>query len=580
MTPRIDTVDVAVLVSYLALMAAIGAYFARFIHVGADFLKGGNRIEWWVAGMASFMSGFSVWTFTGGAGFAYRNGVIGIFLMLLAVPAFLVGRLLFAERWRRARVTTIVEYVRARFGDATHQVFSWMTVPSQVLFGSVRLFALASFMSVALGVSVPHLILVCGLVIALYTALGGYWAVCFTDMFQFMFLFPIAVVLAALSLVSVGGVGGFVAQTPPGFLDPLHGEYGWLFLFAYVVSQTIGYNNFANAQRYFCADDERSARRIAVLCMALFALGSIIFYMPPLVARVLMPALGTTPNGLTEPSEAAYMAMGLRLLPRGLVGVLLAAMLASSMASLSATNHLVTGIVAKDLYQGYFDPRASERRMLVASRVAAAAVGLAMIGIALVLAGGAKSVFTLLFVFESMFLVPLGLPLLFGLLVPWGPWWSALAAYGAGAASALGVNVYLNGGGLAHLNETHMIAVPAVVTTIAFFAPALLFRPDGRRAERVASFFRTLATPIDRAQELGDAPLTGRDQLALVGRVTTGMGLASTVLLAFTGGRDAWVVALYAFATTSIGIAFVLAGAPRSIAAGGTRPKHETASLT
>src|ERR1051326_5421819 len=173
MTSRLGTLDGAVLVSYLALMAAIGAYFARFIHVGADFLKGGNRIEWWVAGMASFMSGFSVWTFTGGAGFAYRNGVIGIFLMLLAVPAFLVGRLLFAERWRRARVTTIVEYVRARFGDATHQVFSWMTVPSQVLFGSVRLFALASFMSVALGVSVPHLILVCGLAVALYTAPGG-----------------------------------------------------------------------------------------------------------------------------------------------------------------------------------------------------------------------------------------------------------------------------------------------------------------------------------------------------------------------------------------------------------------------
>src|ERR1051326_4637040 len=396
MHSSVHVIDYVVLVCYLLLMAGIGASFMRFMRVGADFLKGGNRIEWWVAGMASFMSGFSVWTFTGGAGFAYRNGVIGIFLMLLAVPAFLVGRLLFAERWRRARVTTIVEYVRARFGDATHQVFSWMTVPSQVLFGSVRLFALASFMSVALGVSVPHLILVCGLVIALYTALGGYWAVCFTDMFQFMFLFPIAVVLAALSLVSVGGVGGFVAQTPPGFLDPLHGEYGWLFLFAYVVSQTIGYNNFPNAQPTFCADTEQSARRIAVLCMALFALGSIIFYMPPLVARVLMPALGTTPNGLTEPSEAAYMAMGLRLLPRGLVGVLLAAMLASSMASLSATNHLVTGIVAKDLYQGYFDPRASERRMLVATRVAAAAVGLAMIGIALVLAGGAKSVFTLL----------------------------------------------------------------------------------------------------------------------------------------------------------------------------------------
>src|SRR5437867_4087145 len=205
MAPSIHSIDALVLVGYLVLMAAVGAYFMRFIHAEADFLKGGNRVEWWVAGMASFMSGFSVWTFTGGAGFAYRHGVIGVFLMLLAVPAFFVGYAVFATRWRRARVTTIVEYARTRFGEGTQRGFSWIAVPSQVLFASVRLFALASFVSVALQVSVPHLIIVCGLVILLYTALGGYWAVCFTDMFQFMFLFPIAVALAVLSWGAAGG---------------------------------------------------------------------------------------------------------------------------------------------------------------------------------------------------------------------------------------------------------------------------------------------------------------------------------------------------------------------------------------
>src|SRR5437867_3853804 len=138
MAPSIHSIDALVLIAYLVLMAAIGAYFMRFIHAETDFLKGGNRVEWWVAGMASFMSGFSVWTFTGGAGFAYRNGVIGIFLLLLAVPAFFVGWAVFATRWRRARVTTIIEYIRTRFGDGTHQVFCWMTVPSQLMFGSVR----------------------------------------------------------------------------------------------------------------------------------------------------------------------------------------------------------------------------------------------------------------------------------------------------------------------------------------------------------------------------------------------------------------------------------------------------------
>jgi SSS family transporter len=561
MRSTVQTIDYVVLVGYLCLMAGVGAYFMRFMRGGTDFLKGGNRIEWWVAGMASFMSGFSVWTFTGGAGFAYQHGIIGTFLLSLAVPAFLLGYLVYATRWRRSRVTTVVEYIRERFGDGTHKTFSWMTGPSQLMFASVRLFALSSFMSFALGVPVPYLIVICGLVILAYTVLGGYWAVCFTDMFQFMFLFPVAVVLMILSLADVGGVSGLAARAPEGFFNPFAGEYGWLFLIAYTISQITGYNNFANAQRYFCAPTERDARKIAVLCMVLFTLGTLVFYTPPLVARVVMPELGVTPNGLNKPAEAAYIAMGLRVLPPGLIGVLLAAMLASSMASLSAANHVVTGIFAKDLYQGYFRPAAGERHMLYASRLTSLLVGLCMIGVALIFSQGASGIFALLFILESIFQIPLGLPLLYGFLVRRGPWWTALFAYVVGAATSLFVNGYLNrylGWGL---NETYLIGVPAITTTVAFFVPVLLYEPKGEFAERVAAFFRKLHTPVDPAKELSGVGMSGRAQLAIVGRVTTGIGLACfLMLLASESGRPRTIIALYAAATTLAGLCFVLVG--------------------
>ena len=560
MRPSVQIIDYVVLVCYLLLMAGIGAYFMRFMRVGSDFLKGGNRVEWWVAGMASFMSGFSVWTFTGGAGFAYRQGVIGVFLMALAVPAFFFGYIIFAKSWRRSRVTTVVEYIRSRFGDGTHKTFSWLTGPSQLMFGSVRLFALSSFMSVALGVPVHYLVIICGLVVLAYTVLGGYWAVCFTDMFQFMFLFPIACVLMVLSISDVGW-GNFVAQAPQGFFNPIAGEYGWLFLLVYTVSQTTGYNNFGNAQRYFCADTEKSARRIAILCMILFTIGSVIFYLPPLIARVALPELGTAANGLKQPSEAAYIAMGLRVLPPGMVGILMAAMLASSMASLSAHNHIITGIFAKDLYQGYLRKNASDRHMLTASRITSLGVGLLMIGVALLFAQGATGIFTLLFILESMFLIPLGLPLLYGFLVKGGPWWSAVCAYVVGAATSLFVNFYLNrhlGWGL---NETYLIGIPAITTTIAFFTPVLLFRPEGEYAQKVNAFFAKLSTPIDPATELGATGVSGRGQLALVGKVTTGMGLACSLMVpASSPGRDRLIIVIYAVVTTLVGIAFVLAG--------------------
>ena len=561
MRSAIQTVDYIVLICYLLLMAGVGAYFMKYMRVGSDFLKGGNRIEWWVAGMASFMSGFSVWTFTGGAGFAYRQGVIGVFLLGLAVPAFVFGFFIFAERWRRSRVTTVVEYIRSRFGEGTHKTFSWMTGPSQLMFAAVRLFALSSFMSVALGLRVEYLIVICGLVILAYTVLGGYWAVCFTDMFQFMFLFPVACLLAILSLSNVGGWAGFVHKTPAGFFNPFAGEYGWLFLLSYTVSQTVGYNNFANAQRYFCAPTERDAKKIALLCIVLFTIGSFIFYLPPLVARVAMPELGNMANGLKQPSEAAYIAMGLRVLPPGLVGVLLAAMLASSMANLSAANHVVTGIFAKDLYQGYLRPEASDRHMLVASRVASLFVGVFMIGVALIFAQGATGIFTLLFILESIFLIPLGLPLLYGMLVKRGPWWSALCAYVVGATTSLFVNFYLNRYRGMNLNETYLIGIPAITTTIAFFVSVLTIRATNTFAERVSHFFARLATPIDPATELGDTGVSGRGQLALVGRVTTGIGLACfLMLLVSASGQDRIIVFFYALVTTLTGLAFVAAG--------------------
>jgi Na+/proline symporter len=264
---------------------------------------------------------------------------------------------------------------------------------------------------------------------------------------------------------------------------------------------------------------------------------------------------------LKQPSEAAYIAMGMRVLPPGMIGVLLAAMLASSMASLSAHNHIITGIFAKDLYQGYLRKDASDRHMLTASRIASLGVGFVMIGVALLFAQGASGIFTLLFILESMFLIPLGLPLLYGFLVRGGPWWSAVGAYIVGAITSLFVNFYLNRYLGMKLNETYLIGIPAITTTIAFFLPVLLFKPTGEFGERVNAFFKKLDTPIDTTTELGAAGFSGRGQLALVGKVTTGMGLACLlIVVASAPGRDRMITAVYAVVTTLVGLAFVAAG--------------------
>ncbi|HEX6184901.1 MAG TPA: hypothetical protein VFZ44_13530, partial [Pyrinomonadaceae bacterium] len=95
----------------------------------------------------------------------------------------------------------------------------------------------------------------------------------------------------------------------------------------------------------------------------------------------------------------------------------------------------------------------------------------------------------------------------------------------------------------------------------AFFVPVMLYEPKGEFAERVAAFFRKLRTPIDPAKELSGVGMSGRAQLAVVGRVTTGIGLACfLMLLASEPGRARTIVALYAAATTLAGLGFIIVG--------------------
>jgi hypothetical protein len=236
-------------------------------------------------------------------------------------------------------------------------------------------------------------------------------------------------------------------------------------------------------------------------------------------------------------------------------------MLASSWLRCRPITTSSPAIFAKDLYQGYLRKDASDRHMLTASRLTSFGVGIVMIGVALLFAQGASGIFTLLFILESMFLIPLGLPLLYGFLVRRGPWWTAVCAYAVGAITSLFVNFYLNRHLGMGLNETYLIGIPAITTTVAFFVPVFFFEPSADQAERVKSFFKKLDTPIDTTTELGATGFSGRGQLALVGKVTTGMGLACfLIVVASLPGRDRTITAIYAVATTLVGLAFVAAG--------------------
>jgi Na+/proline symporter len=285
----VQAVDYVVIGIYLALMLGIGFYSMRFNRGVADYFRGGNRVHWLAAGLSSFMSGFSAWTFTGAAGLAYQQGLVAVLLYVGNACTFLLGYFVFAARWRRARISTVMEYLKDRYDERTRQTFAWSTIFFQFFTGASMLYGLALFVGPACGLPIAGTVVASGIVILAYCVIGGLWAVVITDFVQAAILMPFTVVMAIGSLRLMGGVSGLVGALPAAMTSPSlpRPGFGWAYVFTWTVMTSVGYNTAAMAQRYFSVADGRAAKKVAFLCFALFVLGAFIWFIPPLAMRVI-----------------------------------------------------------------------------------------------------------------------------------------------------------------------------------------------------------------------------------------------------------------------------------------------------
>jgi SSS family transporter len=520
--PVANATDYAVIVCYILLMIGVGLYVIRFNSTASEYFRGGSRIPWLVAGLSSFMSGFSAWTFTGAAGVAYSSGIAVIGLYLGNGLSFLLGYYIFASRWRRTRISTVMEYLSDRFGPATHQTFSWATIIFQLFTSATMLYGLSLFVSTACQFSVTATILVTGAVILSYSVLGGLWAVVVADFLQASILLPFCIVLAAASLVHVGGISGLVHSLPPAMKTiHLHGEFGWIYLVCWAVMVSFGYNTSAMAQRYFSVENERAAKKVALLCCGLFFLGAFLWFIPPMAMRVMYPNLHAIWPHLANPNEASYVAASLTFLPHGLIGVMLAAMFSATMASLSANFNVKSAILSKDIYQTLFRPRAGERELLIIGAIMTLLVGGVTTLLAVMMASRGESIFEVMMVFNTLISLSYGPPALLGLVFRRAPWWSGMATFTTGLTlGILGDFVF---------KWTFIEQIVFVVpSSFAVFFLTMLF--DGEETPGRARLFKKLDTPIDPA-EISGIPDFSRPVFRFLSRAVACIGLASLLLL-------------------------------------------------
>jgi SSS family solute:Na+ symporter len=609
----VNIYDYLVVLGYFFFMLGIGLYFMRMNKGGKDYFAGGSMIPWWVSGMTLYMFNFSAWTFTGAAGFAYSTGWFAILYFGTWSIAYFVGSQITASRWRRTRSISPVEYTYTRFNITTQQFLSVVIALNFTLAAGVQLASTCKLLAPVMGLDIVMVTAVTGIVILLYTFMGGLWAVSITDVVQGVILLSITFIVMPLALGLVGGFSGLFENTAPLSFDHVYNgvHYTEHWILSILIIMTLGTAAGA-AQRFYSVKNEKDAKRVGRLAGVLFITVPLVFGVPPLVARIIWPDLSQVdffkPYIGSNPQDLVFIALAMKLLPNGLIGVFLAAMLAATMSALSGVYNMVSSILSRDVYQGLIKPDTSDKELLKVGRTFSVAIGLTVTVLAVVFVTSQFGIFNLMQVFFTLLNIPVVVPVVFGLLFRRVPKWAAvasivwglivgittrymlgwdigpqvyislvlsfgifsssywlgelyktnkarLALVAAGVAVVTGVFFFLTIAG--EPAQWQMIVGPAmgVLLAISIFPLAHLFASETEEERQVVrEFFKKLDTPVDVAKEVFGAGKKQVSTFPVVGGITMVMGLL-ILLLFFTdmNSTEQGIVAVMAGIMTLFG---------------------------
>ena len=369
--------DFAVLVAYLLGMAGMGFYFMRRNRTADAYFKAGGKLPWWVVSLSIYATMFSSITFMSVPAMSYA-GDMSYFAISFGIPILaLVTVRWYLPFFRRLNLTSAYEYLEVRFNLPCRLFAS----AAFILFMVARTAIVAYLPSLALcAVTGLDINLAIGIVTAitiLYCTVGGVEAVIWSDFVQSVILIAsTALILAWLIVGTDGGWCGFLARgaeagkfrvfdlaldwTKPCF---------WVVFVGGLVANLASYtSDQCVVQRYMTTPDEKGAAKSILFngalsfvnCFVFFSLGVALWTYYQSHAGALPP--GTKPDAVL----AVFIA---RELPSGISGLVLAAVAAATMSTLSANLNSAASAITTDFYQRLVVSGDAQRDVRLAGRV-------------------------------------------------------------------------------------------------------------------------------------------------------------------------------------------------------------------
>ncbi len=379
---------------YFGGMLFLGFFFMKKKGDTNDFFKAGGRIPWWAAGISIFATTLSAITFISIPAKAYATDWrMFMYNMSIILIAPIVIRY-YLPFFRRFNFDTAYEYLHNRFDKSVRWLASSLFVIFMISRIAIVLFLPSLALNAVTGFSVYWSIIIMGVVTIIYCTSGGMEAVVWGDVVQGFILMTGALIALVFMLTGVeGGLRGFMDITIEShkfhtfdFRFDLSQPVFWVVLIGGLANTLISFTSDQSVvQRYMTTKDEKATARSIWLNGILSIPVTIIFF---LLGTVLYAYYTSNPDRLAmvNPNiDSVFPQFIVAQMPTGVAGLLIAAIFAAAMSTLSSNINSVAAVVTSDFYKSLSKSSSSDLNMRIA-RWSSVAVGVLGMAMALVLA--------------------------------------------------------------------------------------------------------------------------------------------------------------------------------------------------
>lgn len=393
---NVTALDWGIIAAFFIISLLIGLFTAKSAGSSSkEFFLSGRNMPWWLLGVSMVATTFSADTPNLVTDIVRKNGVAGNWAWWAFLLTGMLTVFVYAKLWRRSEVTTDLEFYELRYSGKGAAFLRGFRAIYLGVFFNVVIMATVSLAAikiggVMLGLTPVQTLLIASIVTVVYSSLGGLKGVLLTDFFQFFIAMAgsFGAAYYVLDLPEIGSLSNLLSHEVvatkldfiPDFTDP--NVYIPIFLLPIAIQWWATWYPGAEpggggyiAQRMLSAKDEKNAIgatlffNIAHYALRpwpwiIVALSSLIIYPSIADLQAAFPNIPVDKLG----DDLAYPAM-LSFLPTGLVGIVLASLIAAVMSTLSTHLNWGSSYVVNDFYLRFVKPQATDKELVAVGRI-------------------------------------------------------------------------------------------------------------------------------------------------------------------------------------------------------------------